>query len=79
MIETDYGAIKDRAQLRSCRRLLKVQAEAKGQALSGLLGEVKSYYSPGKVASMVNGNAASSFSWAAVLLPIVHAVRKKLG
>lgn len=78
MIETDYGAIKDRAQLRACRRILKVQAEAKAKSLSGLVGEIRSYYTPGKLASMAVGGAASSFSGTAILLSAVRALRKKL-
>lgn len=79
MTETDYAAIKDRAQLRSCRRVVKIQAEAKAGILMGRLEEARSYYTPGRMASMVIGKAASSFSWATVLLPAIRALRKRLG
>ncbi len=78
MIETDYGAIKDREQLRSCRRILKVQADAKAKTLSGVFAEAKSYYTPGRLATMAVGKAASSFSGAAILLSVVRAIRRKL-
>lgn len=78
MTETDYGAIKNREQLRSCRRILKIQADTKDKTLSGLFAEVRSYYTPGKLMTMAVGRAASSFSGAAILLSVVRAIRKKL-